>query len=114
MLRMISGLEIFVAADIPFKLGERKERLDRIRGYLTNANISAAERFRQVLDAYTIENDYGTSLAVYSDTLNLGGNDLTVNVLQVGRIGLYYQTFDGQVSGYWLSLIHISEPTRPY
>ena len=101
MLRMISGLEIFVAADIPFKLGERKERLDRIRGYLTNANISAAERFRQVLDAYTIENDYGTSLAVYSDTLNLGGNDLTVNVLQVGRIGLYYQTFDGQVSGYW-------------
>lgn len=101
MLRMISGLEIFVAADIPFKLQERTERLERIKGYLTNANITAAERFRQVLDAYTIENDYGTSLAVYTDTLNLGGNDLTVNILQVGRAGLYYQTFDGQMSGYW-------------
>ncbi len=101
MLRMISGLEVFVAADIPFKLQERSERLERIKGYLTNANITAAERFRQVLDAYTIENDYGTSLAVYTDTLNLGGNDLTVNILQVGRAGLYYQTFDGEVSGYW-------------
>lgn len=101
MLRMISGLELFVAADIPFKLQERTERLERIKGYLTNANITAAERFRQALDAYTIENEYGTSLAVYTDTLNLGGNDLTVNILQVGRAGLYYQTFDGQMSGYW-------------
>lgn len=101
MLRMISGLEIFVAADIPFKLDERTARLERIKGYLNNANITPAERFRQVLDTYTIENDYGTSLAVYTDTLNLGGNDLTVNILQVGRAGLYYQTFDGAVSGYW-------------
>ncbi|MBX2849665.1 MAG: DUF3450 domain-containing protein [Acidiferrobacterales bacterium] len=101
MLRMISGLEIFVGADMPFKLQERTERLERIKGYLNNANITPAERFRQVLDAYTIENDYGTSLAVYTDTLDLNGSDLTVNILQVGRAGLYYQTFDGQVSGYW-------------
>ena len=101
MLRMISGLEVFVAADIPFKKQERTQRLERIKGYLTNANITAAERFRQVLDAYTIENEYGTSLDVYTDTLNIGGNDLTVNILQVGRAGLYYQTLDGEVSGYW-------------
>lgn len=101
MLRMISGLEIFVDADIPFKLDERKDRLDRIKGYLTNANITAAERFRQVLGAYEVENAYGTSLAVYPETLNLPAGELTVNILQVGRAGLYYQTFDGLESGYW-------------
>ena len=101
MLRMVSGLEVFVAADIPFKLEERKERITRIKGYLTNANISAAERFRQVLDAYTIENDYGTSLDVYTDTLSLSNGELTVNVLQIGRAGIYYQTLDGTISGYW-------------
>lgn len=101
MIRMISGLEKFVAADIPFKVSEREARLERIRGYLTNANISAAERFRQVLEAYSIENSYGTTIDVYTDTLSLSGGELTVNVLQVGRSGLFYQTLNGQQSGYW-------------
>jgi hypothetical protein len=101
MLRMIEGLDQFIAADIPYKRVEREERITRIRSYLTNANISAAERFRQVLEAYSIENAYGKSIDVYQDTLALDLGELTVNVLQVGRTGLYYQTLDGQVSGYW-------------
>jgi hypothetical protein len=101
MLRMISGLERFIGSDAPFKLFERQDRVERIKGYLTNANISAAERFRQVLGAYSIENGYGNSIDVYSDTLDLTGESLSVNVLQVGRSGLYYQTLDGDRSGFW-------------
>ncbi len=101
MIRMIAGLDKFIEADLPFKQSERRARLDRIKGYLTNANISAAERFRQVLEAYSTENAYGTSVDVYTDTLSLSGGDLTVNILQVGRSGLYYQTLDGNDSGYW-------------
>lgn len=101
MMRMIVGLEKFVAADIPFKTKERNERIERIRGYLTNANISAAERFRQVLNAYSIENAYGQTIDVYTEALNLSGAEKTVNILQVGRTGLYYQTLNGNESGYW-------------
>jgi len=101
MMRMIEGLDKFVEADLPFKKKERTARIERIRGYLTNANISAAERFRQVLEAYSTENAYGASIDVYTDTLNLAEGNLTVNVLQVGRSGLYYQTLDGAVSGHW-------------
>lgn len=101
MLRMIAGLETFVSVDLPFKMDERTERITRIKGYLTNANISAAERFRQVLDAYSTENSYGTTIAVYTDALSVNGEELNVNVLQVGRTGLYYQTLDGTRSGYW-------------
>ena len=101
MLRMIDGLEQFIAADMPFKLQERNNRIARIKSFLTNANITAAERFNQVLSAYEAENEYGTSLAVYIETLNLSGEELTVNLLQVGRAALYYQTLDGAESGYW-------------
>jgi len=101
MSRMIDGLDQFVEVDLPFKLDERKERIERIRSYLTNANISAAERFRQVLAAYTAETDYGKTIDVYTDELSLSAGTLTVNVLQVGRTGLYYQTLDGTKSGYW-------------
>ena len=101
MLRMIEGLDRFITADIPFKKAEREDRITRIRSYLTNANVSAAERFRQVLGAYKTENAYGKTIAVYTDTLKLDTGDITVNVLQVGRAGLYYQTLDGTSSGYW-------------
>jgi hypothetical protein len=101
MLRMISGLERFIGSDAPFKLQERQDRVERIKGYLTNANITAAERFRQVLGAYSIENGYGNSIDVYNDTLDLAGQSLSVNIFQVGRSGLYYQTLDGDQSGYW-------------
>ena len=101
MLRMIEGLDKFVAADLPFEQAKRLERVERIRGYLTNANISAAERFRQVLQAYSIEAGYGKTLNVYTDTLTVDGDELAVNVLQVGRAGLYFQTLDGSRSGHW-------------
>ena len=101
MLSMVDGLEKFIAADIPFKLDERNARLVRIKGYLTNANISAAERFRQVLEAYSIENAYGQSIDAFIEELQLEGVAKTVNILQIGRSGLYYQTIDGAQSGYW-------------
>ena len=101
MGRMIDGLDQFIAVDLPFKLDERKARIARIRSYLTNANITAAERFRQVLAAYSAETAYGESIDVYTEELSLPNGNLTVNVLQVGRTGLYYQTLDSSISGYW-------------
>lgn len=101
MQRMIEGLDKFIAVDLPFKLDERNARIERIRSYLTNANITAAERFRQVLAAYSTETAYGQSIDVYTEELSLSEGSLTVNILQVGRAGLYYQTLDGTNSGYW-------------
>jgi len=99
MNRMIAGLETFIKQDMPFRLEERLGRLERIEGYLTNANISAAERFRQVLEAYKAENAYGDSIGVYPETISFEGQDLSVNVLQIGRAAMYFQTGDGAISG---------------
>jgi len=96
MGRMIDGLDQFIQVDLPFKLDERKARIERIKSYLTNANITAAERFRQVLAAYSAETAYGESIDVYTEELSLPNGNLTVNILQVGRTGLYYQTLVAQ------------------
>ncbi|HAU67901.1 MAG TPA: hypothetical protein DCW52_05825 [Gammaproteobacteria bacterium] len=101
MMRMIEGLDAFVKADLPFQKQVRQDRVDRIRGYLTNANISAAERFRQVLQAYSFEAGYGKTLNAYTDSITVEGESLSVNVLQIGRTGLYYQTLDGAKTGHW-------------
>jgi len=65
------------------------------------ADISVSEKFRQVLEAYKIESEYGRFLDTYNDTLNIDGADREVSVLQVGRVALIYQTSDANSAGVW-------------
>lgn len=101
VLRMLDGLEQFVELDTPFHLDERRERIAMLRNNQERADISVAEKFRQVLEAYKIEAEYGRKIDTYKDTLNIGGQDREVNILRVGRIALMYQTTDTELSGVW-------------
>src|SRR5690606_12466891 len=55
ILRMLDSLEQFVALDVPFLPAERQERIEQLRAVQERADISVAEKFRQVLEAYKIE-----------------------------------------------------------
>jgi hypothetical protein len=101
MLRMIDRLERFVAEDSPFLEQERTRRVARLRELLDRADVSVAEKYRRVLEAYQVELDYGRTLEAYRDELDLAGERRTVDILRVGRVGLYYQSLDGRHSGYW-------------
>ena len=48
---LIDDLEVFVEADLPFRLTERTDRIARLREYLVDPNISVTERYRQIMDA---------------------------------------------------------------
>ncbi len=101
ILKMLDGLEQFVALDVPFHKQEREERLAMLRNNQERADISVAEKFRQVLEAYKIESEYGRKIDTYKDTLNVGGQEREVNVFRVGRVALMYQTTDTELSGAW-------------
>ncbi|MDA1075142.1 MAG: DUF3450 domain-containing protein [Proteobacteria bacterium] len=101
MIRMIDGLEQFVNLDMPFRLDERMERIDRLREMMDRADVVVSEKFNQVLNAYQIENEFGRTMESYSDTINVDGKDRKVDILKVGRISLVYQTPDGAESGVW-------------
>ncbi|SMF55021.1 Protein of unknown function [Alteromonadaceae bacterium Bs31] len=101
ILRMLDGLEQFVELDVPFHLQERRDRVESLRSNQDRADISVAEKFRQVLEAYNIEAEYGRKVDTYVDTLEVGGQERQVNVLVVGRVAMMYQTTDTKLSGAW-------------
>ena len=101
MLRMIEAVTQFVALDVPFLLEERQARVAQLELLLETQEITVAERFRKVMEAYQIENDYGRTIEAYTGTLNIDGATRNVEFLRIGRIALLYQTADGKLSGAW-------------
>jgi hypothetical protein len=101
IIRMIDGLEKFVELDVPFHMDERKQRIAFLRSNLDRSDVSVAEKFRQVLEAYKIENEYGRKIDAYKGAVEIDGTERDVNFLRVGRIALLYQTTDTEISGAW-------------
>lgn len=99
MMRMIDGLEQFVRLDLPFLSAERVTRLETLREMMDRADVAVSEKLSQILRAYQIENEYGRTISAYPDTINVGGADRKVDVLQMGRVSLLYQTPDGAETG---------------
>jgi uncharacterized protein DUF3450 len=101
IIRMIDGLEMFVGLDVPFHLEERQQRIAFLRSNLDRSDVSVAEKFRQVLEAYKIESEYGRKIDAYKGSVEIDGVERDVNFLRVGRIALLYQTTDTEISGAW-------------
>jgi len=101
MTRMLDSLEQFVQLDTPFLLAERTERLERLRGMMERSDVSSAEKFRRVIEAFQIENDYGRTIEAYKGTVPINGNPQEVDFLRVGRVSLAYQSVGGANTGAW-------------
>jgi len=101
MINMLDALEMFIERDVPFLLAERNERVERLRAAVESADITTAEKFRAVLEAFNIEGDYGRTIEAYRSTLNIDGVNREVDFLKIGRIALMYQTADRENNGVW-------------
>lgn len=101
MLSMIDGLEQFINLDVPFLLKERTERVARLRDTVERADVTAAEQFRSVLEAYQIEGEYGRTIEAYKDLLEIDGKTREASFLRFGRVSLVYQTDDKAYNGVW-------------
>jgi uncharacterized protein DUF3450 len=99
--KMADSLEKYIELDLPFHTEERQERMAFIQENLVAADIDVAEKFRQVVEAYQIENEYGRKIDSYQDIINLNGIEQEVDVLRVGRIAIVSQTKDTKLSARW-------------
>jgi uncharacterized protein DUF3450 len=101
MLEMIDALEEFIGLDLPFQREDRMANVDRLRENMDRADLTVSEKYRQVMEAYQLEVEYGRTIYAYRG--KLPGTERTVDFLQVGRILLAYQTLDRNETGFFNS-----------
>ena len=101
LARMVDTLDTFIKLDIPFLQDERHERVQFLKNTLDRSDVTLAEKFRQVMDAYAIEVEYGNTIEAWRGTLIWDSQPHEVEYLRVGRVVLVYQTLDGNHLGVW-------------
>ncbi|MCY4045517.1 MAG: DUF3450 domain-containing protein [Cellvibrionales bacterium] len=100
-VNMIDGISDFIELDMPFHKAQREKSVDMLRANVDRPDLTTAEKFRQVLEVYKIESEYGRKIDTYTDTLKIEGVEREVTMLRVGRVALVYQTADMQHTGMW-------------
>jgi hypothetical protein len=98
---MVQTLEQFIKLDLPFRRTERLTSVDKLFKVLSSSSASISEKYRRVMEMYQAENDYNYDLEVYRDNVTLNEEELSVQVLRIGRSNLYFQTMDVNVSAMW-------------
>lgn len=99
--RMIDSLRKFIEIDIPFLLNERVNRVDTLDDLILRSDVTTAEKYRKVFEAYQIESDFGKTIENYSGYIDLDNQEIAVDYFRLGRLGLFYRTPDGDETGYW-------------
>jgi len=108
---MVATFGELVAADLPFLPTERAERAARLENILGDPEMSAAQRYRLIVEAYQIEGEYGRTIRQYEGTVNYEGQELAGEFLGIGRLALMFKTPDDstlliydKTAGDWTSL----------
>ncbi|MFB9217244.1 DUF3450 domain-containing protein [Vibrio sinaloensis] len=100
MYHMIDGLKRFNDESMPIKQQQRITRIENLEALMAQSNVSEAEKFRLVLEAYLIEFEYGNKLGVYQDQIEIEGTLRDVQVLHLGRLALIARSEKNGL--YWL------------
>jgi len=98
---MLASLGDIVEADLPFNLDERQDRVARLNKVMGDPSISAAQRYRLIVEAYQIENEYGRTIGAYEGSIDDGGTLRTGEFLRVGRVALMFKTADDSALKIW-------------
>lgn len=101
MTRMIGTLDQFIELDVPFQLEERRARVARLKEVMGDSNVSTSEKYRLVLDAYQIENEYGNKMDAYVGKLDIDGAEITVDFFHLGRVVFVAQSLDQKNAWVW-------------
>ena len=107
MLEMIETLGQMIESDMPFRLEERRNRVDRLAEMMDQADVTTSEKYRRIMEAYQGELEYGRTTESYSEPLPTTGQ--TVDFLRVGRTLLVYQTSDQETTGWFNPTTHVYE-----
>lgn len=92
-------LEDWVRRDLPFAKIERETRLEYLKKDLVRPDMTDADKLRRLLEVLQIEMNYGSTVEVTQQKVDIAGEDLFVDLLRVGRVSVFWRTPDGKRCG---------------
>jgi small-conductance mechanosensitive channel len=87
--------------DMPFLVDERHQRLDKLDRLIADPNVAVSEKFRKIMEALMVEAEYGRTIEVYQETIQLENRPILANIFRLGRIALFYQTLNQKQCGFY-------------
>jgi len=94
-------LAYFVKNDVPFLKDERSLRIEALRQTLDDPLITISEKFRKVMEALSVEAEYGNTVEVYQERIPVDSKNIQANIFRLGRISLFFQSLDLESAGYF-------------
>lgn len=100
MYQMLDALEHYIQQDLPIRKAPREKRLAALRTLMIRADVSDAEKYRRILEAYQIEMDYVNKLGVFIGKATISGVEREVEQLNFGHLSFVARSLDK--SHYWV------------
>lgn len=94
-------LEATVESGLPFLPEERYTRLKNLDRILDNANIAVSEKFRKVMEALSIEAEYGNTVEIYQEKISVDSKNILADIFRLGRLSLFFRSLDQKETGYF-------------
>ena len=96
---VMNRLQGWVVEDLPFLPEERAQRLSFLDEALAQTDTSGAEKLRYLLEALLVECEYGDTVEVYEQRIQVDGEGVFANIFRLGRLSIFWQTPDGRRVG---------------
>jgi Skp family chaperone for outer membrane proteins len=98
---LVVRLRQVISSDKPFLMAERGQRTERLIRLMEDPEVSVSEKFRKAMEALMVEAEYGNTIEVYQETIDVDNAASLVNIFRMGRISLFYQTLDQKRCGFY-------------
>ena len=101
LLEVLERLEGSVRAGLPFLEQERRARLQTLWKLIEKPDASSSELFRRIMEAVLVEAEYGNTVEVYREKIDINEKRITASIFRLGRVSLFFRTPDNRLTGYF-------------
>jgi DNA repair exonuclease SbcCD ATPase subunit len=99
--QLASDISKLVEHDLPFLAHERQKRIKSIEKLMEDRQAPVSEKYRRVMEALFVEAEYGNTIEVYQENIEVQGRSMRANIFRLGRISLYFQSMDQEECGWF-------------
>ncbi|MCP4119026.1 MAG: DUF3450 domain-containing protein [Desulfobacteraceae bacterium] len=96
---VLKEIETLVAFDPPMLKQERQHRVAKLKTIIEASDVPVSEKFRKTMETLFIEADYGNTIEVYQEKIQLENETVLADIFRLGRLSLFCKTPDGSLTG---------------